>query len=104
MTKSFYIYVLTNTYNTVFYTGITNNLDIRLYTHKQKINVNSFTKRYNIWKLIYFEIFNNPKDAIIREKQIKNYRREKKLALIKTINPNLEDLSPKVSHCHFEEA
>lgn len=95
--KNYFVYILTNTYNTVFYTGMTNDLKIRSFTHKQKI-VNSFTKKYNIWKLIYFEIFNNPQDAIIREKQIKDYRREKKLKLIKKINSSFDDLIKGISH------
>lgn len=94
-TKYFFVYILTNTYNTVFYTGMSNNLLIRTFVHKHKM-INSFTKKYNIWKLIYFEIFEDVNDAIIREKQIKDYRREKKIALIKKINPKFSDLLKKL--------
>lgn len=82
---------MTNTYNTVFYTGITNDLTKRVYQHKNKL-VDGFTKKYNIWKLIYFEEYDDVRDALNREKQVKNYRREKKLAIIKTMNKKLEEI------------
>ena len=76
------MYTITNTYNTVFYTGITNDLVRRVFEHKNKL-VGGFTKKYNIWKLVYFEEYTDVRDALNREKQIKDYRREKKLTLIK---------------------
>ena len=97
MNKNYFVYILTNTYNTVFYTGMTNNLDFRAFTHKNKI-INSFTKRYNIWKLVYYELFTDVNDTIAREKQVKDYRREKKLKLIKSMNPEFRDLGKGISH------
>ena len=90
-TKSYYVYILTNTYNTVFYTGVTSNLERRIYEHKNKL-VDGFTKKYNIWKLIYFEESNDVRDALEREKQLKDYRREKKLTLIAKDNPSFAEI------------
>lgn len=84
-TKTYYVYILTNAYNTVFYTGVTNNLLRRVYEHKNKL-VDGFTKRYNVWKLVYFEETDDIQEALLREKQVKDYRREKKLELIKKEN------------------
>lgn len=91
MSKQYYVYILTNYTNNVFYTGVTNNLIKRIWEHKQKF-VDGFTKKYNIWKLVYYEIFENIETAILREKQIKNWRREKKLMLIKKVNPEFKEL------------
>lgn len=93
MTKRYYIYIITNHTNSVFYTGITNNLEKRIYEHKQGFIKNSFSSRYRLYKLLWFEEFTTPTEAIEAEKKVKDYRREKKLNLIKTINPNLKDLS-----------
>lgn len=89
--RNYFVYILTNKYNTVFYTGITNNLGKRVWEHKNKI-IEGFTSKYNIYKLIYYEVFENPYEAILREKQIKNYRREKKLSLVRKLNPKLNEL------------
>lgn len=89
--KRYFVYIITNTYNTVFYTGITNDLIRRTFEHKNKL-ADGFTKKYNLWKLIYFEEFSDVREALNREKQIKDYRREKKLKLIKKQNPNLEEI------------
>jgi len=75
-----------------FYTGITNNLERRVYEHKNKL-VEGFTKKYNINKLSYFELYSNADDAIRREKQIKGWKRIKKLKLIESMNPEWKDLS-----------
>ena len=91
MSRSYFVYIVTNQRRTVFYTGITNHLKRRVYEHKNKL-VEGFTERYNVTELIYYEIFNNPRDAIEREKQLKDYRREKKLILIQKANPLVEDL------------
>ena len=88
----YYVYILSNKYNTVIYTGITNNLERRLYEHKNKIN-QSFTSKYNIDKLVYFEETTDVKSAIQREKQIKGMSRRKKNRLIDFINPKWNDLS-----------
>ena len=91
MQNKYYVYIITNKYNTVFYTGVTNNLIRRVYEHKNKI-IDGFTKKYNINKLIYFEEFGDIKEAITREKQIKDYRREKKFNLIYESNSSMNDL------------
>ncbi|MCX6786025.1 MAG: GIY-YIG nuclease family protein [Candidatus Komeilibacteria bacterium] len=93
MKKEYIVYLMMNNRNSVIYTGITNNLDKRVIEHQQKINPQSFTAKYNVNKLVYYEMFNYVHDAINREKQIKGWRREKKLQLIRIINPKLEDLS-----------
>ena len=94
--KKYYVYIISNKYHTVYYTGFTNNLVRRVYEHKKKY-VEGFTKKYRIDKLLYFEIIDNPEEAILREKQIKDYRREKKLKLIKKQNPNMKDLYVMIS-------
>ena len=89
--KSGYIYILTNKTNEVLYTGVTSDLQKRIYEHKNKL-ADGFTKKYQINKLVYYELFDQIDDAIIREKQIKGGSRSKKLKLIKTMNPNFNDL------------
>ena len=89
----YYVYILTNTQNTVLYTGVTNKLEKRIAEHKAKIYSDSFTARYNIHKLVYFETTTDIESAIAREKQIKAGSRKKKLSLIETINPAWNDLS-----------
>lgn len=91
MRNQYYIYIMTNKYNKILYTGITGNLKKRIYEHKQKF-VDGFTKRYNITKLIYYEIYDDPTNAIKREKQIKGGSRNKKIDLIESMNPKWEDL------------
>jgi putative endonuclease len=76
----------------MLYTGVTNNLEYRLYQHKTKFN-EGFTKRYKINRLVYFETTDDVTAAIAREKQIKRMLRSKKIDLIKTMNPTLNDLS-----------
>jgi len=88
--NNYYVYILTNKSNTL-YIGITNDLIRRLYEHKNKL-IAGFTKKYNIDKLIYYEVFDSPETAIQREKEIKSWTRKKKLELIKKINPNFEEL------------
>jgi putative endonuclease len=88
----YYVYILTNTYNTVLYIGITNNLERRLYEHKNKL-VDGFTKKYNLHKLVYFDSTTDVRAAIEREKQLKGWTRAKKNALIAESNPNWIDLS-----------
>ena len=93
--KQYYIYIMTNRTNTVLYTGVTSDLKKRIWEHKEKI-VKGFTEKYNINKLIYFEIFNDPENAILREKQIKAGSRNKKIELIKKNNPEWKDLYNKL--------
>jgi len=80
-----------NKYNTTSYIGVTNSLTERTWQHKQK-ETKSFTEKYNLNKLVHYEIFNNPYDAICREKQLKKWSRKKKLGLIKKNNSDLRDL------------
>ncbi|MBQ7903385.1 MAG: GIY-YIG nuclease family protein [Oscillospiraceae bacterium] len=88
----YYVYILSNWNNQVIYTGVTNNLERRVYEHKNKL-VDGFTKQYNIDKLVYFEQTTDVKAALEREKQIKGLRREKKNNLVNSINPDWKDLS-----------
>ena len=83
---------MSNRHRTVYYTGITNKLDRRYLEHVWKINKNSFTAKYNINELLYFEEFDNPMEAIEREKQLKGWSRKKKINLIKKWNPDLKDI------------
>lgn len=89
---TYYIYIITNSAKTVLYTGITNNLRIRLSQHRENILANqpTFAAKYKVCHLIYYEKFTWIQEAIAREKEIKGWRREKKLALIMKQNPNLE--------------
>jgi putative endonuclease len=89
---NFYVYILTNWNDQVMYIGMTNNLERRLYEHKNKL-VDGFTKKYNVTKLVYYEHGNDVNAAIAREKEIKKWRREKKNNLVKTMNPEWKDLS-----------
>ncbi|OIO51655.1 MAG: hypothetical protein AUJ11_01575 [Parcubacteria group bacterium CG1_02_44_65] len=91
--RYYYVYINTNRWNSVLYTGVTNNLLNRHYQHKIKDNNISFTAKYKVNKLVYYEMFSNINDAINREKQIKGGSRKKKLELIKTINQKWRDLS-----------
>ena len=87
MIKQFYVYIMTNKNNRVLYTGITNDLKKRVYEHREKF-VNGFTKKYNVSKLVYYEIFEDPENAILREKKIKAGSRQKKIDLINSMNKN----------------
>lgn len=89
--KKGYVYILTNTNNTVLYTGVTSDLVKRVYEHKNKM-VQGFTEKYNLHKLVYYEVFDDMMNAITREKQIKGWLRRKKIALIEKTNPNWTDL------------
>jgi len=88
----YYVYILTNTHNNVLYTGVTNNLERRCCEHKQK-KIKRFTQKYNVDKLIYLERFDSIDSAIAREKQIKGFSKEKKLALINKDNNDWKELS-----------
>ena len=86
-----FIYILTNKYNKVLYTGVTSDLKKRVWEHREKL-VDGFTKRYNVTKLVYYEVFADIRDAIAREKQIKAGSRQKKINLIVGMNPEWRDL------------
>ena len=91
-TKNYYVYLLTNWNNRVIYAGVTNDLNCRIYEHKNKL-IEGFSKKYNLTKLVYFEETNDINAAIAREKEIKKWRREKKDKLVSQTNPNWQDLS-----------
>ncbi|MDB5124988.1 MAG: excinuclease subunit [Mucilaginibacter sp.] len=86
------VYILTNKANTVFYIGVTSDLESRIYEHKHKV-FKGFTSRYEVNKLVYYEDFQWIQDAISREKQLKGGSRQKKIDLIVEINPGWSDLS-----------
>ena len=88
----YFVYILTNKTNKVLYTGVTNNLERRLYEHKNHL-VDGFSSKYNTTKLVYYEVSESVQSAIAREKQIKAYRRDKKIALINESNSEWKDLS-----------
>jgi len=90
--KTYYVYILTNKRNTVLYVGVTNNLERRVFEHKNKLK-KSFTSKYNINKLVYFEEFDYVEDAIYREKQLKAGSRKNKIDLVSGINKLWNDLS-----------
>lgn len=89
--KQYYVYLATNESNSVLYIGVTNNLVRRIFEHKNKF-VSSFTQRYNITKLVYYEIFEDINSAIAREKQLKAGSRAKKIMLIEMNNSAYKDL------------
>lgn len=98
-----YFYILTNAHNTVLYCGATDDLYRRVQEHKNKIFSNSFTARYNLEKLVYFECFSNIGDAFSREKQVKGGSRKKKIELIEKANPEWKDLINTISSSSAEE-
>lgn len=93
--KHYYVYITTNKNSRVLYTGVTNHLVRRVWEHKYK-TISGFTQKYNVNKLVYFEAFDNPTDAINREKQIKAGSRRRKLELIKSANPSFKDLYKEI--------
>lgn len=93
--KLYYVYIITNISNTTLYVGITNDLARRVFEHKNKL-VDGFSKRYNLHKLIFYEITEDVEAAIAREKQLKNWSRNKKDRLIGDFNPELKDLYNEV--------
>jgi putative endonuclease len=92
MSEKFYVYMLASRKHGTLYIGITNDLIRRTHQHKSKA-VRGFTKRYDVHKLVYFEIFDDPLSAIAREKQLKKWHREWKIQLIEEKNPEWADLS-----------
>lgn len=97
--KPGFIYILTNKNNTTLYIGVTANIVQRIQQHKEKINPKSFTAKYNLNKLVYYEAFQMIGDAIGREKQLKAGNRATKMALINGLNPNWNDLTKQVIDC-----
>ena len=89
--RQYYVYIMTNRSGTL-YTGVTNDLERRMHEHKRKL-VEGFTKRYNIDMLVYYEVTDDINEALTREKQIKAWRRSKRVALVESTNPQWRDLS-----------
>lgn len=89
--KKYYVYIMASK-SRVLYTGVTNNLERRVYEHKNKL-VEGFTSKYNVTRLVHFEEANDVNVAIAREKQIKGWLRSKKISLIESVNPQWKDLS-----------
>lgn len=94
---TYYVYIITNKYRSTFYIGMTNNLGLRLQQHKENIEkgIKTFATKYNIEFLVYYEKFTWIEEAIAREKEIKGWRRDKKIELIKLFNDNFEFLNSK---------
>ena len=92
----FYVYILANRTNVVIYTGVTNDLIRRVYEHRQELDPKSFTARYHVHKLVYFEETPDVYAAISREKQIKAWSRKRKNELIAGMNPTWRDLYPDI--------
>ena len=91
MNESYYVYILTTRKNTVLYTGITNNVIQRVWQHKERL-IEGFTKKYSVNKLVHFEEYKNAQEAIHHEKCIKKWKRDWKVKLIETTNPEWKDL------------
>ena len=91
MWRDYYVYIITNKMNTVLYTGVTNNLQRRIWQHKEEF-VEGFSKKYKLHKLVYYEITSDVRSVIEREKQIKKGLRKRKIALIESMNPDRNDL------------
>ena len=93
---TYYVYILTNTANVAVYTGVTKDLVRRVYEHKHHLDPDSFTAKYGIDKLVYFEATSDIRSAIEREKQIKSWSRARKNMLVEQSNPRWEDLYPRI--------
>ena len=94
--RIYFVYIMTNKWRRVLYTGVTNDVFRRTGEHIAKVHPSAFTARYNCNLLVYYEMFDNPAEAIAREKQIKAGSRAKKIALIETKNPQWKDLLPLI--------
>jgi putative endonuclease len=91
MAKQYFVYIMTNKWNKVLYVGVTNELQRRVLEHKSKM-LKGFTKRYNVNKLVYFEVAEDIESAILREKQIKGGSRKDKIESVNVMNPEWHDL------------
>ncbi len=89
---NYFVYMMTNQHKTVVYVGVTSNLPRRIYEHKTHLDKNSFTAKYNIDQLVYYEEVSDSYHAIEREKQIKGWNRKRKEKLIESLNPKWADL------------
>ena len=93
---NYFVYILTNDHKNVIYTGVTNNLERRIYEHRQHLDKKSFTARYNVTRLVYYETASDPVAAIEREKQIKGWNRKRKNKLVESRNPEWLDLYKEI--------
>ena len=93
---NYYVYILASATNYTVYIGVTSDLIRRVYEHRKHLDPDSFTSKYDVYKLVYFEQTNDVKAALEREKQLKGWRRSKKNALIESINPEWKDLYPEL--------
>ena len=93
---AYYVYMMTNQYRNVLYTGVTNDLVRRVYEHRNHLIKDSFTARYHVTKLVYFEATEDVRSALEREKQIKSWKRSRKDALVESQNPIWEDQYPSI--------
>jgi putative endonuclease len=100
--KAFYVYMMTNQGRVVLYTGVTNSLARRV-CQRQNSEIEGFTKTYKVNRLVYYECFDDPRDAIACEKEIKGWRRQTKNALVEIKNPKWADLSPMLFQ-HFKSS
>lgn len=92
--KDYWVYIITNKHNTTLYIDVTNNLERRIWEHKNK-EIKGFSFKYNLEKLVFFEKYKDINQAILREKQLKNWHKDWKINIIKKDNPKFEDLSEK---------
>lgn len=90
--KQYFVYILASGKHGTIYTGVTSNLENRMNVHRSS-SIKGFTQRYKVYNLVYYEVHTSPAEAIIREKQIKKWKRFWKINLIESINPNWEELS-----------
>lgn len=88
----YYVYIMANDHDTVYYIGVTDNIARRVWEHKTIADPKGFSSRYNVHKLVYVEVYSDVNDAIRREKQLKKWSRNKKTELIMTINPDLNEI------------
>ena len=95
MAKQYFVYILAKARNSTFYVGVTSDLKKRVWEHKNEI-ADGFTKQYGIKTLVYYEIFDDPENAIIREKQLKKWNRPWKMRIIEELNPDWNDLYEKL--------
>ena len=95
LSNQYYVYILANKTNVAIYIGITNDLKRRVYEHKEKL-AKGFTQRYNIDRLVYYEVFEDPEFAILREKALKGSSRARKNKLVNSLNPEWRDLYEEI--------
>jgi putative endonuclease len=93
--KQYYVYILANTTNVALYIGVTSDLKRRVYEHKQKV-IRGFAERYSIDKLVYYEVYQDPENAILREKRLKGSPRARKNRLVASLNPQWRDLYEEI--------